>query len=46
MAINNPRRQGKKRTMILMGIKTGKQYRKWEKKQRKEKKEREGKNKA
>jgi len=46
MEINNPMRQEKKRTMITMGLKTGKQYRKWEKKNRRERKEREGRDKA
>lgn len=31
MAISNPRRQAKKRTMNILKLKTGKQYRKWEK---------------
>ncbi len=38
MAINNPRRQEKKRTMNILKLKSGKQYRKWEKKQRRIKK--------
>jgi len=34
MIIKNPRRQQKKITMVLLNLKTGKQYRKWGKKRR------------
>jgi hypothetical protein len=37
--ITNPARQAKKRTMKTWGMKSGKQYRKWVKKERRNNKE-------
>jgi len=44
MVIKNPRRQQKKITMVLLNLKTGKQYRKWEKKEKRKGKNIEGAN--